>query len=112
MALILTLMFKTPLRKLAILGLDKLKQGRGPLVMKSIGGTMVVVFVSTLYVVTRILKRSADAGGVVNPTDEVLMAQRFSLFLALMIDRLHYYIRELSLLRRKLEAAKKWDEVD
>ncbi|EXB66330.1 hypothetical protein L484_008070 [Morus notabilis] len=68
-------MFKTPLRKLVILVLDQLKQGRGPLVMKSIGGTMLVVFASTLYVVTNIQKRSSEVG-VVNPTDEVLMAQR------------------------------------
>ncbi|PON91936.1 B-cell receptor-associated protein [Trema orientale] len=75
MALILTLMFKTPLRKLMILGLDQLKQGRRPLVVKSVGGTMLVVFISTLYVVMDIQKRSSDTG-VVNPTDEVLKAQR------------------------------------
>ncbi|XP_030511179.1 uncharacterized protein LOC115725724 isoform X1 [Cannabis sativa] len=114
MALILTLMFKSPIRKLVILSMDQMKQGRGPLVMKSVGGTMVVIFISTIYVVMGIQKRSTDAAGVVNPTDEVLKAQHllqasligFSLFLALMIDRLHYYIRELSLLRRALEAFK------
>ncbi|KAM6580537.1 hypothetical protein CsatA_004311 [Cannabis sativa] len=114
MALILTLMFKSPIRKLVILSMDQMKQGRGPLVMKSVGGTMVVIFISTIYVVMGIQKRSTDAAGVINPTDEVLKAQHllqasligFSLFLALMIDRLHYYIRELSLLRRALEAFK------
>ncbi|PON62705.1 B-cell receptor-associated protein [Parasponia andersonii] len=75
MALILTLMFRTPLRKLMILGLDQLKQGRGPLMVKSVGGTMLVVFISTLYVVMDIQKRSSDTG-VINPTDEVLKAQR------------------------------------
>ncbi|KAK9155661.1 hypothetical protein Sjap_003141 [Stephania japonica] len=52
---------------------------------------------------------------VVNPTDQVLMARHlleaslmgFSLFLALMIDRLHHYIRELRLLRKSMEAIKK-----
>lgn len=74
MAIILTLMFKTPLRKLLIVSLDQLKQGRGPLVMKSVGGTILVVFISTLYVIMNIQKRSSDAG-VLNPTDEVLKAQ-------------------------------------
>ena len=76
MALILALMFKTPLRKLVILVLDKLKQGRGPLVVKSVGGTMVVVFVSTSYSLANIRKRSSDSGASLNPTDEVLMTQR------------------------------------
>ncbi|XP_030511180.1 uncharacterized protein LOC115725724 isoform X2 [Cannabis sativa] len=104
MALILTLMFKSPIRKLVILSMDQMKQGRGPLVMKSVGGTMVVIFISTIYVVMGIQKRSTDAAGVVNPTDEVLKAQH--LLQASLIDRLHYYIRELSLLRRALEAFK------
>ena len=36
-----------------------------------------------------------------------LLNAGFSLFLALMIDRLHHYIRELRILRKTLEAAKK-----
>ncbi|CAI0460374.1 unnamed protein product [Linum tenue] len=60
MALILALLFKTPLRKLVIMALDRVKRGRG-----------------------------------------------FLLFLALMIDRLHHYIRELRQLRKTMEAAKK-----
>ncbi|XP_050246858.1 uncharacterized protein LOC126694555 isoform X1 [Quercus robur] len=114
MALIMTLLFWTPLRKLVIMGLDQLKQGRGPLVTKSVGGTLVVVFGSSIYSLMKIQKRSTDSG-IVNPTDQVLMAYRhleacligFSLFLALMIDRLHYYIRELQHLRKNLEMTKK-----
>ncbi|KAL0000782.1 hypothetical protein SO802_014563 [Lithocarpus litseifolius] len=114
MALIMTLLFRTPLRKLVMVGLDQLKQGMGSLVAKSVAGTMVVVFGSSIYSVMKIQKRSADAG-IINPTDQVLMAYRqlevcligFSLFLALMIDRLHYYIRELQHLRKNLEMTKK-----
>ncbi|XP_050246859.1 uncharacterized protein LOC126694555 isoform X2 [Quercus robur] len=114
MALIMTLLFRTPLRKLVLMGLDQLKQGMGSLVAKSVAGTMVVVFGSSIYSVMKIQKRSADAG-IVNPTDQVLTAYRqlevcligFSLFLALMIDRLHYYIRELQHLRKNLEMTKK-----
>ena len=74
MALVLALVFRSPLRNLVIVCLDQMKQGRGPLVMKSVGGTIFVVFISTLYVVMNIKKRSTEAG-VVNPTEEVLMAQ-------------------------------------
>ncbi|KAK7847417.1 hypothetical protein CFP56_006567 [Quercus suber] len=62
----------------------------------------------------KILKHSTDSG-IVNPTNQVLMAYRhlelcligFSLFLALMMDRPHYYIRELQHLRKNLERTKK-----
>ncbi|ONI13361.1 hypothetical protein PRUPE_4G217500 [Prunus persica] len=113
MALILSLLFRTPLRTLVIVGLDRSKQGRGPLVAKSVGGTVLVFFSSTLYGVFSVQKRLTEAG-FVNPTDEVLMAHRlleasligFSLFLVLIIDRLHYYIKELNLLRKFNEEVK------
>ncbi|KAB2615620.1 hypothetical protein D8674_022208 [Pyrus ussuriensis x Pyrus communis] len=113
MALILSLLFRTPLRKLVIVGLDRSKQGRGPLVVKSVGGTILVFFSSTIYSVFSVQKRLSEAG-FVNPTDEVLMAHRlleasligFSLFLAMIIDRLHYYIKELRLLRGLVEEVK------
>lgn len=73
MALILTLLFETPLQKILILGLDKLKQGRGPLVAKSVGATVLVVLSSTVYNVIEIHKRSIESG-TLNPTEEVLMA--------------------------------------
>ncbi|XP_043690242.1 uncharacterized protein LOC122640997 [Telopea speciosissima] len=114
MGLIMILLFKTPLRKLAILGLDRVKRGRGPVVAKTVGGTVFVVFLSSVFSMMKIQKRSMDDGAV-NPTDQVLMAKHlleaslmgFSLFLALMLDRLHNYIRELRLLRKDMEAVKK-----
>jgi B-cell receptor-associated protein 31 len=75
MAVILTLMFRTPVRKLVMMGLERSKQGRGPLVAKTVAGTMMVLFSSTVYSVMKIRKRSTEAG-MLNPTDEVLMARR------------------------------------
>ncbi|KAK7372007.1 hypothetical protein VNO80_05375 [Phaseolus coccineus] len=114
MALILILSFANPIRKLVVKGLDLSKQGRGPLVTKTVAATMLVVFSSTVYTITQIQKRLKDAGAV-NPTDEVVMAHRlleasllgFSLFLGLIIDRQHYYIREINLMRKNFETAKK-----
>ncbi|KAM5585521.1 hypothetical protein ABKV19_004749 [Rosa sericea] len=111
MVLILSLLFRSPLRQLVIMGLDRSKQGRGPLVVKSVGGTILVFFSSTIYSVFNVQKKRSIDAGFVNPTDEVLMAYRlleasligFSLFLALMIDRLHYYIKELYRLRNYRE---------
>ncbi|KAL9269374.1 hypothetical protein AKJ16_DCAP23503, partial [Drosera capensis] len=111
---ILLLLFKSPLRKLVILGLDRLKRGRGPVVVKTIAATVLVVFVSTVYGIVDVMNREVEPG-MINPTDQVLLARNmldaslmgFILFLGLMIDRLHHYIRELRLLRKAMEAAKK-----
>ncbi|XP_050288479.1 uncharacterized protein LOC126727063 [Quercus robur] len=114
MALILVLLFKTPLRKLVILSLDRVKRGRGPIMVKTVGATVFVVLLSSVYSMTKIQKRWIDEGAV-NPTDQVLMAKHLleatlmgsSLFLALMIDRLHHYIRELRIRRKSMEAVQK-----
>ncbi|GAY46465.1 hypothetical protein CUMW_097290 [Citrus unshiu] len=73
MALILTLLFRNPLRKFVIMGLDRLKRGRGPLVAKSVGATVLVVLCSAVYSAMEIQRRARE-GGAINPTDEVLMA--------------------------------------
>lgn len=112
--MIMVLLFKTPLRKLVIMGLDRVKRGRGPIMVKTVAATVLVVLISSVYSMMKIRKRGID-DDVVNPTDQVLMAKHlletslmgFTLFLALMIDRLHHYIRELRLRRKSMEAIKK-----
>ncbi|XP_054812757.1 uncharacterized protein LOC129313556 [Prosopis cineraria] len=114
MLLILTLLFKTPFRKLLIITLDRVKRGRGPVVISTVGATLLIVLASSLYSMVKIQERTLEAG-LVNPTDEVLRSKHmleaslmgFVLFLSLMIDRLHHYIRELRLLRKTMEAVKK-----
>ncbi|KAF5474834.1 hypothetical protein F2P56_006694 [Juglans regia] len=114
MSLILVMLFKTPLRKLVIAGLDRLKRGRGPIMVKTVAATVFVVLMSSVYSMTKIQKRWIEEGAL-NPTDQVLMAKHLleatlmgsSLFLALMIDRLHHYIRELRIRRKSMEAVKK-----
>ncbi|GFZ04939.1 hypothetical protein Acr_17g0005110 [Actinidia rufa] len=73
MGLILALVFRTPIRKLAVMGLDSSKQGKVPLMAKTVAGTLFVVFVSSLYSVMEIQKRAMETGSV-NPTDQVLLA--------------------------------------
>ncbi|KAI4371147.1 hypothetical protein MLD38_019413 [Melastoma candidum] len=112
-SLILFLLFKTPLRKLSILSLDRLKRGRGPVVVKTVCGTLLVLLGSGVRSMAKIRGRGSDDSPV-GPTDQVLMARHMLettllgaiLFLALMIDRLHHYIRELRLRRKGMEAAK------
>ncbi|KAJ9136372.1 hypothetical protein P3X46_033457 [Hevea brasiliensis] len=118
MALITVLMFKTPLRKLVLMALDRVKRGYGPIIVKTVAGTVFVVLMSSVYSMMKIQKRWIDEGAV-NPTDQVLMAKNLleatlmgsSLFLALMIDRLHHYIRELRVRRKSMEAVKKQNQV-
>ncbi|RWR97352.1 B-cell receptor-associated protein 31-like protein [Cinnamomum micranthum f. kanehirae] len=111
--LVLIMMVKTPLRKVAIMGLDRVKRGKGPTVVKTISGTAFVVLMSSIYSMVKIQKRS-DEFGSINPTDQVLMTRHlleaslmgFSMFLALIIDRLHHYLRELRMQRKSIEALK------
>uniref|UniRef100_A0A6N2LFJ6 Endoplasmic reticulum transmembrane protein n=1 Tax=Salix viminalis TaxID=40686 RepID=A0A6N2LFJ6_SALVM len=70
---------------------------------------------SSVYIMVKIQKRGFHDGGVVNPSDQVLMAKHLLeatlmgsvLFLGLMIDRLHHYIRELRMRRKTMEDVKK-----
>ena len=74
--MIAVLLFKTPLRKLVIMGLDRLKRGRGPLMVKSVAGTILVVLLSSVYSMLKIQKREIEDGGAaLNPTDQVLTAK-------------------------------------
>ncbi|KAL1537781.1 uncharacterized protein LOC125204140 [Salvia hispanica] len=114
-AVILVLLFRTPLRKPLLMLLDRLKQGRGPVVASTAGGTLFVIMMSLIYNITTIQTRTVEGGGAVNPTDQVLLANQlleasllgFALFLALMIDRIHYYIKEVRMLRKHMEAIKR-----
>lgn len=73
LAVILTLSFANPIRKIMVKLLDLLKRGRGPLITKTVATTVFVVFGSSIYTIIKIQKRSKDSG-MVNPTDEVVMA--------------------------------------
>lgn len=74
MALILTLIFKNPLRKLTLMALDRVKRGRGPVVGGTVAATVIIVLFSSVYSMVKIQRRTADAG-LLNPTDQVLMAR-------------------------------------
>ncbi|KAK8914131.1 hypothetical protein KSP39_PZI023963 [Platanthera zijinensis] len=54
---VIVLMFKTPLRKLVIMALDRLKRGRGPAMVKTVAGTIFIVLSSSLYSMANIKKR-------------------------------------------------------
>ncbi|CAN6683121.1 unnamed protein product [Malus baccata var. baccata] len=115
MVMILAFLFKTPFRKLVILGLDQIKRGRGPVVVATVAATVFVVLMTNVYGVVKIRASRIDKAAVLSPTDQVLMIKHLldatlmgcSLFLALMIDRLHHYIRELRIRRKSMEALKK-----
>lgn len=116
------LLFKTPLRKLAVLGLDRLKRGRRAAVaVKTVAGVVLALLASTLYSMVEISGRAGDSDSVVglSPTDQVLFSRHlleaslmgYSLFLALVIDRVHQYIRDLRGFKKNLEAASKQNKM-
>ncbi|KAL6562265.1 hypothetical protein OROGR_003272 [Orobanche gracilis] len=74
MTLIVVFVFKTPLRKLVIMGLDRVKRGRGSIVVKTVGGTVFVVMLATVYNVVSIQRRWTQDGEV-NQTDQILLAK-------------------------------------
>ncbi|KAI3724697.1 hypothetical protein L2E82_36483 [Cichorium intybus] len=71
MLTILLLLFKTPLRKLLIIGLDRAKRGRASLVVKSVTATFFVMMMYNVYSVMEIKRRPADVN---NPTDQIILA--------------------------------------
>lgn len=71
---IVLLLFRSPLRKLLIMGLDQLKRGKAPIVLNTVGVTVSVVFASTIYTMLDI-RRRVDETGTLNPTDQVLMGR-------------------------------------
>jgi B-cell receptor-associated protein 31 len=78
------LLFKTPLRKLAVLGIDRLKRGRrAPVVVKTVAGVIIALLASTLYSMAEISGRASGddpdsgggGGGALTPTDQVLFSR-------------------------------------
>ncbi|THU52301.1 hypothetical protein C4D60_Mb10t02550 [Musa balbisiana] len=107
-AVALILMWKIgPLRELAMRGLDQLKTGKGPATVKTLACTMSVILASSVASILKIQNRGAKLG-TVTPMDQVLWRTHlveasligYTLFLALVIDRLHHYLRKLINLRR------------
>lgn len=68
------LLFNTPLRKLLVLGLDRLKRGRSTVMVKTLAATAVVVLASSIYSMAEIRLRFAELGGP-TPTDQILMSR-------------------------------------
>lgn len=72
MVVILGFLFRTPLRNPLLMLLDKMKQGRGPVIAQTVGATLFLIFISILYNITKIQKRLMDLG-TVNTTDQILL---------------------------------------
>jgi len=77
-SVVAALLFKTPLRKLAVLGIDRLKRGRrAPVAVKTVAGVVLAILASTLYSIAEISCRATDpdSGGGLTPTDQVLFSR-------------------------------------
>ncbi|KAG8502776.1 hypothetical protein CXB51_000539 [Gossypium anomalum] len=105
-ALVLGLIFSSPLRELVMMILDIITVENANLILKTVAATLLLVFTSMLYDVIEI-KKCWSEGAVPNPADakQVLKASMwFALFLALATYGLHYCIKGLEG-SRTLEAA-------
>lgn len=74
MLMIMSFLFKTPLRNLVIITLNKVKRGRGPVIVKTVAGTVVTMLGSALYSIFKIQRRSIEGFATVDPTDQVLLS--------------------------------------
>ncbi|KAH7859755.1 hypothetical protein Vadar_005101 [Vaccinium darrowii] len=69
MVVILILLFNNPLRKLVVMALNRLKQGAGPLIAKTVAGVVFVMMSTTVYNIIEIHGRPVET---INPTDQIL----------------------------------------
>ncbi|VFQ95925.1 unnamed protein product [Cuscuta campestris] len=89
-----------PLRELVMNGLDQLKTMKGTVL--TIAGVFCAILLSHFFSIVRIQNKGAKLG-TMTPMDQVLWRTNlleatligFSLFLGFLIDRIHFYIREL-----------------
>lgn len=117
-ALVVVLLFRTPARRLVLLAVDRSKRGRGPVMVRTVAATMLVVLSSSGYSIAKIRRREGEFAQL-TPTDQVLASRHlleaslmgYSLFLGLVIDRLHHYIRELRMMKKNMEAVTKQSRV-
>ncbi|KAH7529440.1 hypothetical protein FEM48_Zijuj05G0184200 [Ziziphus jujuba var. spinosa] len=68
---VILLMEFGPLRELVIKSLDQLKTGKGPATVKTIAGTMFVIFLSSLMSIFKVQNKGAKLG-TMSPMDQVL----------------------------------------
>ncbi|BBG99982.1 B-cell receptor-associated 31-like protein [Prunus dulcis] len=99
-ALILALLLEIKLAEPVMIAVDRLKRGRGPLVVRIIAGSVLFLLVARVYGTINIIKRTT----MLNPS--VLM-NMLKISLTVILDRLHHYTREVSLLRTEMEAAQR-----
>ncbi|KAL7601513.1 hypothetical protein Lser_V15G24981 [Lactuca serriola] len=115
MIIILLLLFKTPLREPLVAGLDGFKQGKAQLAVTSVGATVFVVMMYNIYTVVEIRSCSADA---VDSPNRVILAFRIleaslmgvSLFLLVMIESLHQFIKPVVILTETITASRKQNQ--
>jgi B-cell receptor-associated protein 31 len=72
--LVVVLLFRTPLRRLALLAIDRSKRGRGPIMVRTVAATMLVVLGSSGYSIAKIRRREGEFAQL-TPTDQVLASR-------------------------------------
>jgi len=103
-----------PLRKLSMNALDQVKTGKGPAMVKTLACTMAVIMASSITSILKIQNRATKIG-TMTPMDQILLKTHlleaalmgFSLFLALIIDRLHHQLRKLGGFRANMDSLKR-----
>lgn len=102
-----------PFRKLTVKALDRANKNRGPAMIKTLAGAMIVILASSLTSIMKIQTRATKLGAV-TPTDQILLKTHmleaslmgYALFLGLVIHRLHHFLRKIRGLRATVDSLK------
>ncbi|KAJ0972610.1 hypothetical protein J5N97_020569 [Dioscorea zingiberensis] len=103
--------------ELAMTALDQLRMGKGPATIKTLACTMSAIWLSSIISILKMRSKSMKLG-TVSPVDQVLWRTHlleasligYTLFLALVINRLHHYLRKIAHLQKTINTYK--DEVE
>lgn len=111
----LLLMFRFPPCYLLLMkGIDVLKTGRGPALIRTLVGTVSIVLATTLSNMYKIEKRISKLGSP-TPVDHFMLRtyllevslMGYSLFLALIISHMHHQFQQIDSLKVNIETLKK-----
>eukprot|EP00252_Welwitschia_mirabilis_P026918 TRINITY_DN9016_c0_g1_i1.p1 TRINITY_DN9016_c0_g1~~TRINITY_DN9016_c0_g1_i1.p1 ORF type:complete len:225 (-),score=38.27 TRINITY_DN9016_c0_g1_i1:33-707(-) len=102
-----------PFRKLLMKALDKALSNKGPSMIATLAAAMGVILASSIFSITKIQARAFHLG-TITPTDQILLKTHmleaslmgYSLFLGLVIYRLHHFLQKIRGLKKDVESLK------
>eukprot|EP00249_Psilotum_nudum_P004191 c17735_g1_i2 orf=374-1090(+) len=111
---ILLMIHLTVIQRPLMKGLEVLRTGKGAATVKTVFGSVFIVLAATINSICKIERRTMELGSS-TPTDQYVQCNHlleasllgYTLFLGLVINRLHHYLQQIVSLRINLETLNK-----